>query len=337
MNIAVFTTYKELLNNKLFELAEGTMFNRDSSERYAALKQFLLNKGIRINTFDCYGSVEEIHGWLFIDPPAHIDRFIDSYKIPWEKRMLMMVEPPVGNPQFYQWIGHYSRLLELFSSTLTWNSELCRVSERFFQFHYPLGFEISKYNEYISERKKNLCLMMHSNKTSTVSGELYSLRRKIIRSFGLREDSLLDLYGFGWNDERSHNPFFTRLYKGTVADKRKTYSQYYFAFCIDNCIIPGYITYDPFIAMATGTVPVYLPMPDSAQYIPEDTFIDFSKYPSGPDLIDKLQEVVRNGEYYQYRQRGWDFINSDRYKPFTVMQFCQNVYHGIKKTLNYDA
>jgi hypothetical protein len=171
---------------------------------------------------------------------------------------------------------------------------------------------------------------MHSNKSSNVYGELYSLRREIIRYYEQRSDGLLDLYGYGWNDNKSHIPFFTNLYKGISPDKKETFSEYYFAFCIDNCTVPGYITYDPLIAMATGTVPIYIPMADSTKYIPEDTFINFSEFKNLDELVTYLQTIVNTGKYEGYRERGWAFLNSKKYYPFTIHRFCEDMNKAIE-------
>ncbi len=328
MNVACYTIYKGLLNNKLFEVVEDLKFNKDSSERYIALKRFLEAKNIQINTYDCYDEIKKIDVWLFIDPPYDIYKFIIKNRIGFKKSIMFLIEPPVGNPKFYKYIYIY---FMLFKAVLTWNERYLKKGSKFFKFNFPITIEANKYNYYKNLNKRNLCLMMHSNRTSSVPGELYSLRRKLIRYFEDRGDKLLDLYGFGWNDDKSPNPFFSTLYQGTILDKRQTYAKYYFSFCLDNSILPGYITYDPFISMASGTVPIYYPMPDAYNYIPENTFIDFSKYESWDNLVLDLKKIVKTGRYEEYRKNGWEFINSEKFEPFTINRFCNDVYKAILK------
>ncbi len=325
IRVAYYPSYSELLKNQAFNYhhpwnAKGGM------DKWCMLREILKGRGVDLNTYDMYKSRREIDVWLMDELVPDRIRFLLRSFINPRKVIVMMVEPPIINPWGWKRLGWYAHV---FKAVLTWRSDLCRNSGKYFHYHFPVKFDVAKYPEYKSKTKKNLCLMMHSNKMSGEPGELYTLRREIIRYFEKRGDKLLDVYGYEWNTDKSRIPFFTDLYKGTTPDKRETYSEYFFSFCIDNSVVPGYITYDPLISMATGTVPIYMPMPDSKEFIPEDTFIDYGQFGSLDDLVAHLQELVRSGEYENYRRRGWEFINSPAYRPFTMEQFCEDVYRAI--------
>ena len=325
MKIAIYIEYRNWLNNQMFELDSECNIN-NVLDRYVALKRYLDEKNIKINTYDIYKNIKEVDLWLIIDPKPKMLYFFLKSKINPKKIVPILHEPSVINPWAWQYLRYYSWI---FPALLTWNSELCSKNKKYFHYHFPLKIDLEKYNYYKSKNKKNLLLMMHSNKHYPRRGELYSLRKKIIKYYEERGDGLLDLYGKGWNNPKSSNPFYTTLYRGTTDDKWETYSEYYFTFCIDNSIVPGYITYDPLISMATGTVPIYQPMPDSTKYIPENTFIDFSKFKNLRELTEYLQSIVGTPAYEEYRTNGWNFINSEKYYPFTMKKFCEDIYEAI--------
>ena len=327
MNVAYYTSTKSWLKNQMFDLNAKCNQN-DVLVRYVALKKYLADKNIALNTYDMYGSFREIDAWWFVDPKPKIFRFLLKNRIHPKKTMMNLHEPAVVNPWGWKYLRYYSWMLK---SVLTWQSELCNQNEKYSHYHFPIEFDGDKYPHYRSQRKKNLCLLMHSNKMSQVPGELYTLRREIIKYFESRKDQLLDLYGHRWNEENYKHPFFTTLFKGTTPDKEETYSEYHFVFCIDNCIVPGYITYDPIVSMATGSVPIYIPMPDSAEFIPENTFINYNDFKNLDELVTYLQSIVGTDEYEEYRNNGWAFLNSERYYPFTVKKYCEDIYNALKK------
>jgi hypothetical protein len=297
MNIAYYPPDKTWLKNQMFD-SESIHNANDVFYRYIALKNFLALKGINLNTYDTYDDFKKIDLWIMAEPYPRLFKFILQNRINSQKAILLMIEPPVGNPFGWKFFPYYSWL---FKVILTWNPVLIKTARKFVRWYFPVQIEPEKYAHYQSNPKKNLCLIMHSNRASKQPGELYSFRREIIRYFERRTDRLLDVYGYGWNDSHSPQPFFTDLYQGTVADKWETFSQYYFTFCIDNSILPGYITYDPFISMATGTVPIYWPMPDASQYIPDDTYINYNDFKSLDELTAYLQSIVGTQKYEDYR------------------------------------
>ena len=333
LNVAYYTHYRGWLKNRMFDLNFEAQDEDvlDRLSRWVALKEFLAERNVNFSTYDTYNSFEEVDIWLMQEPMPDKFKFILRNRINLRKVIFILTEPPVVNSWGWKYLKYYSWL---FKVILTWNSELCRQKKKYIHYHFPQRFDESKYPYYKSKNKKNLCLMLHANKTSNAPGELYSLRREIIRYFERRSDALLDVYGYGWNDEKRRTPFFTNLYKGTTPDKKETYSEYYFTFCIDNCVVPGYITYDPLIAMSTGTVPIYLPMPDSLQYIPENTFVNYNHFQTLDELVSYIKSIAATDRYEEYRRNGWEFLNSEKYYPFTTEKYCDDVYRAIQVVTN---
>lgn len=328
MLVAYRPYYSALLRNEAFNLDHPMNMN-GALERWAALKSYLAYRGIEFNTHDCYPDPREVDIWMMGELTKEMVRFVLKNRVDPATALFVMTEPPVVLP----WGWAYSREVgRAFGGILTWNTDLCLESKRFMHYHFPVRIDPARYPFYRSRPKQNLCLMMHSNKHSRISGELYSLRRDIIRYFTDRGDHLLDLFGHGWNTAQPPSgaePFFSDLYRGVSPDKLGTFSNYWFTFCIDNSVVPGYITYDPLLAMATGTVPIYLPMPDSARYIPENTFVNLDHFESLNDLVSYIQSIVETDRYGQYVQDGWDFIRSKEFHPFTIERFCEDVFRAI--------
>jgi GT2 family glycosyltransferase/tetratricopeptide (TPR) repeat protein len=325
MKVAYVTEYTDWLHNRMFDESASCNVN-NVLDRYIALKEYLHSNDIELNTFDMYRSTKDVDIWLMQEPTPGILRFIIDKDIQPSRVIYFLHEPPVYNYWGWDYIrkSHY-----LYDAVLTWETSAVNANPKFFHYHFPVKFDPAKREHYLGRKKKNLCIIMHSNKMSSVPGELYSFRRNVITYFEKRGDRLLDLYGYGWNNDKVPDPFFTDLYRGTTPDKRDTYAEYYFSICIDNCISPGYITYDPLISMITGTVPVYVPMPDSAQYIPPDTYIDMSQFGSLDELAEHLLSIRDSGEYEKIRKRGWDFVTSQDYYPFTVEKFARDVRAAI--------
>jgi len=325
-NIGYYPGSHSYLRNRLFDV-DHPMNVTGNLDKWIVVKKFLAERNINFNTYDIYKNFKEIDVWLIPDPKPSVFKFMLVHGISPRKVIPILQEPPVVNPWAWKHLRLYSRI---FRVVLMWHSELCSNNEKYLHYYFPVKFDEGKYSYYKAKSKKNLCLLMHSNKVSRVPGELYSLRRNIITYFEKRGDNLLDLYGHRWNDEKDSHPFFTTLYKGIAQDKRETFAEYYFTFCIDNSVVPGYITYDPLISMATGSVPIYLPMPDSSEYIPENTFINYNNFKNLDELVSYLQSLIHTSKYEEYRERGWAFLNSKKYYPFTMEKFCEDIYAAIK-------
>ena len=331
MNIAYYTGYRNWWQNRMFDRNSACNSN-NVLDKFIALKKYLEKKNINLNTFDIYKGIDDVDIWLIQEPTPATVRFVIDNKIDPSKVVYFLHEPYVFNKWGWDYIknSHF-----IFKAILTWESEYPKKDKKFFHYHFPVTIDLSRYDYYLNNKKENLALIMHSNKISEEKGELYSFRRTIIKYFERRGDSKLDLFGHGWNDNSNPHPFFTNLYKGTTDDKFTTYSKYYYSFCIDNCIVPGYITYDPIISMAAGTVPIYVPMPDSKDFIPEDTFIDISKFNSLDELLIHMTSIIKTGEYEEIRKNGKEFLSSEKFYTFTNQKYCEDIYKAIEHLGNF--
>ena len=86
--------------------------------------------------------------------------------------------------------------------------------------------------------------------------------------------------------------------------------------------------------MASGTVPIYVPPPDVYDYIPRDAFINYFDFKNLDELVDYLKSIVNTKKYEEYKQKGWEYVNSEKFRPFTVEQFAEDVYKAVEFCLN---
>lgn len=301
-------------------------------QRYIALRNLLAQQGIELHTYDMYSDLKEVDLWLMLEMSPRRYLFMARHLVNLKKVIPIIIEPPVVLPWQWRYINYWPLL---HPAVLTWSPELVKGSQKFFKFHYaPFLFDLTKYEHYRSKPKKNLCVLMQSNKASQVKGELYSLRREIIRYYEQRGDGLLDLYGYGWNSPNTRHlgpstPFYTPLYKGIAEDKWESFAEYHFVFCIQNSIPAGDYESDVFMAMATGAVPIFLPPADVDEHIPADTYINYGQFKNMDELTEYLRSIVGTEKYEEYRRKGWEYLNSEKFQ-FTVEQFAQEVYRAIR-------
>jgi hypothetical protein len=331
INIAFYTTDPNWYGNQMFDV-NGPANTNHVSVRWAALREYLLPRGYALNTHDTYNDLSKIDLWYLQDLGLNQLAFLIKQCVRPRQIILSLHESPVVMPwglRLYPLLRYFVR------GTLTWHTAVGRNDPYLHRYHIPTHLELSRRETYLESKNTGFLLMMHSNRMSRCSGELYTLRRRILEYFDARDDGLLNLYGHDWNDDTSPIPFHTRSLRGTTEDKHLTYAQHRFALCLDNCVAPGYIQYDPFISMAVGTVPVYLPMPDAHLSIPQDTYINFNDFDSFEAMVDRLKAVAADPEIYEgYRQRGWEFITSEAFEPFTIGSFCREVHAGIDAIWN---
>ncbi|OGB85228.1 hypothetical protein A2994_00030 [candidate division Kazan bacterium RIFCSPLOWO2_01_FULL_48_13] len=334
--VAIYPGYANMLKDQVFDLDSEVgrqLRGLPVLQRYIALRDLLAQNGIELHTYDMYSDPKEIDVWLMLEMKPSRYLFMARHLINPKKVIPIVIEPEIVLPWQWRYMRLWSRLHPI---VLTWSPELVRSDKRFHRFYYaPFLFDVNKYEYYLAKPKKNLCMLMQSNKASRVPGELYSLRREIIRYYEKRGDNLFDLYGFGWNTPNTQHlgpsePFYTPVHKGIADDKSETFAEYQFVFCIQNFVPAGDYESDVFMAMATGAVPIFLPPADVDELIPADAYINYSHFQNLDELTAYLQSIVGTEHYAAYRRRGWEYLNSEKFRPFTVQQFAEDIHRSIQ-------
>lgn len=180
--------------------------------------------------------------------------------------------------------------------------------------HWPLIFPSEAKTELLrSAERSERIVLINGNKMSFVGGELYSLRRKAIRSL-----DNLDLYGTEWDSTVLHRLFIAirsfihavlslkvpslsgithwfqgyPMSKGTVEDKLDTMSKYKYVLVVENS--NEYMSEKLMEALFAGCIPIYVG-PDPQEYgIPKD-------------LVIWTRPTIRAIETSLLEAAGWNF------------------------------
>jgi glycosyltransferase involved in cell wall biosynthesis len=160
-----------------------------------------------------------------------------------------------------------------------------------------------------------------------MASDLYPQRLRAIAHFSARPG--FHMYGYGWggvleDEERLVSGCLDAVYQGETPDKVATLSGYRFALCFENTRFPGYVTEKIFDSFFAGTIPVYYGAPDIADFVPEGTFVDFSRYGS----FDALDDALRGfGEDAATRTLDAirSFLRSEAFGRFTEDRFARSL------------
>lgn len=244
--------------------------------------------------------------------------FAKSYdidRIPKEKLILFMWEPPTVHPYIYR-----KEVQDLFSKIYTWNDDLVD-NVRFFKFDYPVLKEMIP--DLVPFEDKKLCTLVIGKHSSRHPQELYSEREKAIRFFEEHYSDEFDFYGHGWN------PSEFKTYRGAILDKLQVMKQYRFSICYENMRdIRGYITEKIFDSFAAGCVPVYLGASNIAEVIPKECFIDRREFKDLNELYFFLKNMEKE-QYENYLTQIRTYLNSEAAKRFSQENFAKIILNSV--------
>lgn len=331
MKIAITDIYGKLYEkDKLFDV-KACKIGENLLEPSVKLKEALENQGHEYHTLDIY-KWKEIDKIIFQEIPESIytvtaldkkikfflkcilqkdNLFKATQVLSVSDRILLIMEPPVVTERSYEKKYH-----KYFGKIITWDDELVD-DKKYFKFFYPQP--IPQKRPYKDFQNKKTFVMMNGNKFSHHPNELYSKRREVIEYFETSDEEF-DLYGNGWEKCNYKN------YKGFVESKLETLSNYKYAICFENqCNVKGYITEKIFDCFFSNCVPIYWGAANICEYIPQNTFIDWSMFSGMNQLIDYVKNISEI-EYNNYLNNIANFLKSDSFKKkFSVDAYIQNM------------
>lgn len=244
-----------------------------------------------------------------------------------------LFESELIRPQ--DWVrAHHSRV----NFNFTWNDELVD-NKKYFKFNFTHAGQVpfKKFSE-----KKKICTLIAGNKIVTHPLELYSERVAAIDWFTAHAPQDFDFYGMGWDRYTFTFPLIGRglnrlnflrkslakkypLYRGPVADKLTTLSDYRFSICYENAhSIPGYITEKIFDSLAAGCVPVYWGAPNIKDSVPESCFIDRTRFKSYEELYHFLKSMSEQ-QYNRYLENIEEYLKSEKHQLFEPLYNAREV------------
>ena len=268
---------------------------------------------------------------IFLDIPTFpISKVIDNNKT---KSIAMLREAELINKINYDKNRHKE-----FDIVLTWKSVLVDNKKYFFlpstRFDKSLKLHIKNFTN------RKLCVLINSNLSSNIQGELYSYRLKVINYFEQNHLEDFDLWGYGWDEFkitiRGRKVFKSKLfakkrvsYKGIADDKLQTMSKYKFAICFENTnLVYDYISEKIFDCFLAQCVPIYWGAFNIEKIIPKECYIDFREF----NDFDKLYEYIKNlsdEEYMKYINSINEFLDSDKSSLFTLDNWVKSVKTAI--------
>jgi len=180
-----------------------------------------------------------------------IIRECEKFGVAKENRILILWEPKEVNSKLYR-----PSTLNSYGHIFTPSSDWLK-GQNVYNFNWPQGKAILKTQSDLEWlKRKNKFVFIGSNKYSVSKGELYSLRRTVLKNH--KTEKFIDLFGHYWNDGIIHDvksvissmikinykdyflksmKLFARKYsnyKGIAVNKQNTLVKYKFAIIIEN-------------------------------------------------------------------------------------------------------
>ena len=214
------------------------------------------------------------------------------------------------------------RIRNAFPAFFTYQDDLID-GHRFFKYCPSVNSSTTMECRNTSFESMKLGAIVCTNKNpdwAVAPGELYSERRKIICFFENHKEYSFGLYGSDWDGWSN--------WKGTVKSKGEIYSQYKFAFCLENLRVNGYITEKIFDCFQKGIVPVYGGAYNVTDYIPSECFIDYFSFDDMQELVNYLNEMKKE-TYYEYLNNIQIFLKSEKFLYFRLQSQIERICEVI--------
>lgn len=329
-----FVTGKEFHGNAIFDKSQ-TKLKIGSFAKYYALYDSFKKNGYEIATDDIH-KPQDSDIVIYFDMPRYSSDLVVRHK-----SYLLAIESSIVRPENFDRINYRN-----FNKVFTWNDDFVD-NVKCFKINYAFEFPAKISKEVI---RRKLCCLIVSNKSSKMSNELYSERKKIIRWFEKEHIADFDLFGFGWDSYRFEGHILIRAlnriplipkiinalpgmkylsYRGEVEDKIRIMRDYRFAIAYENVKDEnGYITEKIFDVFISGCVPVYWGAKNVIEYIPNNCFIDRRDFGSNELLYDYIKNMT-DLDYFTYLENIENFLNSDKAKIFTATHFAETIVKEI--------
>ena len=280
--------------------------------------------------------------------------------IPFDKRVLIMGEPPMIIPRNYYGINTNDNILPgVFN---LYNKVLAIVDDPYYidlknnnlkvdKIYFPQP--ILKMIEPIKFNQKKLLIFVGGDKTHMFSNEGDEngyLQRKKWSNFCVKNNYDYEIYGgYSWTkwDDLSS------IYKGLVplveddlvdinitrgiTDKINLIKNYKFYLCYENQInCNGWITEKIFEAFISGCVPIYWGAKNIDLYIPRNCFIDRNKFSSDQEIYNFIS-YMSEFEYNMYLDNIRNFLKSDKVCLFSVEYFLYKIIKMLNFQIDYGS
>ena len=302
-----------------------------TGELYGEIRDALKEKGYSVSCWDRLGHLPQLTSWRFAASKEVLDpdtsclvlsgiglylRDLHLHRIPKEKLLLFLFEPPTVQPEAWD-----PKVWDCFGRIYTWHDDLVD-GVRFFKFHFPCMTQ--RIDRLIPYEERKFLTLIASRLSSKHPNELYSEREKLIRFFEAHPEESFDLYGRHWAKRKF------RCWKGEIPapDKMKVLKQYRFAIAYENSFERGYVTEKLWDCFAVGVVPIYWGAPNIAEMIPADCFIDRRQFQSDEELVQFLKGISEE-EWAGYVERAGRFLQSEDASHYTFNSYAKTLAQAV--------
>jgi hypothetical protein len=257
-------------------------------------------------------------------------------KLPKVKLILVIWETPVTKPSDFkdQNLDDYDLI---FSPSKLWFRK-----PNVIYFNWPQSTKINWTGSFEDwARRKNKVALFASNKFSFVRGEMYSVRRKIIKQL----DNNIDVYGLNWSKTilsiinllkasirvllssqihslslKQHAFVRPKSYFGPRATKNELMN-YKFCLVVENEL--NYVSEKLFDAFSFGCIPLYIGPELSEFGVPSDIVLRI-------DQVEEIENVMRQAlqfEKFSFNQvlKAKDFLNSGEAQEFDNVKVLREI------------
>lgn len=324
------------LNDKIFEISPKRMENR--------IRDAFAKLDIEVHTVDLVdpASPDTIAVIYFDFNWRHWlhDKFLK--KVPFEKRVLVYVEPANVNPTAY----YIPFFRNHFKTVFTFDEILLAKNPSYLPHSIlPFGeledYPTNRYADIPFSSKKLLC-SISGNHWSYMPQSNYVRRKRIYKWLCDNHPNDFDLYGFLWNEpitrfERIFGYPVFKCYRGRITGpysrKMDTMAHYKFALCIENCATrPGYISEKIRDCLCSRTIPIYYGAAGIEKYVPELCYINMRNFKDYQTLYDYLSKMTET-EYTRRAKAIDEFVVSPAAHYFSADNFTGTLVTGIMKRL----
>lgn len=240
--------------------------------------------------------------------------------IPFEQRVLLLIEPSNVNPTLYlvPWLRNR------FNKVITWDIRLAAKDSRCFPtvvnpFSEPPDYCENRYSS-IRFADKKLIVAVAGYRRNFMPWSNYRRRNSVYHYFDDKLPDDFDLYGNWWSPSE-----FKHVYRGPITTGRigkiEVMCNYRFALCYENnAHQPGYVSEKISDCICARCVPIYYGSKGIEERVPPECFVNAKQFKSLDEMKDFIVSMTEN-EHQKYIDAMDRFCKSDLAKKFTMEYF----------------
>lgn len=294
-------------NEKLFDMSDP-IYNRDDCMRpFYVFRECLRSIGynLKTTTLKPDEKLEHFAGIVVCGVPHDKNVLQRLARIPPEKVILLLLEPPTVVPHYYDRSQHtvFGKIYILLDDWVD--------NKQYFKLFYPQT-TLTMIDPIVPFEQKKFCTMIAGRKKSKHPLSLYNAREEIIHFFENKDPGNFDLYGSTWNQVDFPS------YKGRANAKMDILKNYKFCICYENMRdTRGYVTEKIFDVLIAGCVPIYYGASNIAEYVDPACFILRENFQTDEKLYSFLRRITPD-EYDTYIEAAKRYLASEQAYYFST-------------------